>query len=329
MAIRLVVHGPSTALSSPPRAFVFDQPRITLGRAASADVPLPHPSVSAVHATIQVEGTSYVLTDEGSTNGTRIDGVKLPPMRPKRLADGNLLQLGAFAVRVELLAVAPELTDAKTAARAARALLLDALDARGKRPAAPKLVVLGETPRELSLEGLPFPVTLGRDPSAHVLLEDPSVSRVHAKLVDEGDQFVVIDAGGANGILVDGKPVSKRRLRTGDVFALGQVQLRFVDPLEEELDALRASPDEVGEPPLPSTDGVPAREPEPPAPDAAQPPIEAPPVEAPPKWEPRRPAAPKPAPRPATGTSDAVVFMLAGALIALSLVGLYLLFGDF
>jgi pSer/pThr/pTyr-binding forkhead associated (FHA) protein len=334
MAIRLVVHGPSTALSSPARAFVFDQPRITLGRAASSDVLLPHASVSVTHATIKIEGTGYFLTDEGSTNGTRVDSVKIPPMRPKRLESGNLLQLGAFAVKVELLATTTELTDAKAAARAARALLLDALAADGRSPGAPHLAV-GDPPRELSLEGLSSPITLGRDPSARVQLDDPSVSRIHAQLVRDADTFVLEDAGG-QGVLVDGKPVSRKRLRSGDVFTLGAVSLRFVDPVEEELEALRTCADHPGEPPLPSTDGASPAEPTPepgpglePPRERAEPPPAATetPLEAPPKWQPRR--APRREDSEGPGTSDAVVFMLAGAMIALSLVGLYLLFGDF
>jgi pSer/pThr/pTyr-binding forkhead associated (FHA) protein len=328
MAIRLVVHGPSPALSSPARAFVFDQTRITLGRAASSDVLLPHPSVSLVHATIQVQGTGYVLSDEGSTNGTRVDAVKIPPMRPKRLADGNLLQIGAFAVKVELLAGTTELTDAKAAARAARALLLDALAAEGMSPGGPRLVMV-EPPREFPLEGMPLPVTLGRGPSASIQLDDPSVSRVHARLVKEGDAFVLENVGGTNGVLVDGKAITRRRLRSGDVVALGSIALRFVDPVDDELEALRSCPDREGEPALPSTDGAPPPEPEPtkePAEPAEPPPEGA--VATPPSWQPRRPSQRR---RDAEGpgTSDAVVFMLAGAMIALSVVGLYLLFGDF
>jgi pSer/pThr/pTyr-binding forkhead associated (FHA) protein len=329
MAIRLVVHGPSTAVSSPARAFVFDQPRITLGRAASSDVLLPHPSVSLVHATIKAEGAGYVLSDEGSTNGTRVDAVKIPPMRPKRLADGHLLQVGAFAVRVELVTGSAELTDAKTAARAARALLLDALAAEGRSPGGPRLALL-DPPRELDLDGLPLPITIGRAPAASVQLDDPSISRIHARLTREGDTFVIEDAGQTNGVLVDGKPVARKRLRSGDHFSLGSVAMRFVDPAEDELEALRSCPDREGEPPLPSTDGAPPLEPamEPPK-EAPEPPAPAPAeIPAPaPSWQPRRSAAGPEASGP--GTSDAVVFMLAGAMIALSIVGLYLLFGDF
>jgi pSer/pThr/pTyr-binding forkhead associated (FHA) protein len=329
MAIRLVVHGPSTALSSPARAFVFDQPRITLGRAASSDVLLPHPSVSFVHATIRAEGAGYVLSDEGSTNGTRVDAVKIPPLRPKRLADGNLLKVGAFAVRVELVTGTAELTDAKTAARAARALLLDALASEGRSPGGPRLV-LAEPPRALELEGLPLPITIGRAPSVSIQLDDPSISRIHARLSREGDTFVVEDAGQTNGLFVDGKPVARRRLRSGDVFSLGSVTVRFVDPVEEELEALRSCPDREGEPPLPSTDGAPPPEPtvEPPT-EAPEPPPPPPEAAAPaPQWQPRRTESRR-RDTDGPGTSDAVVFMLAGAMIALSIVGLYLLFGDF
>jgi pSer/pThr/pTyr-binding forkhead associated (FHA) protein len=45
-----------------------------LGRAETADVLLPHESVSEQHAEIDFDGTAFALRDCGSTNGTLVDG---------------------------------------------------------------------------------------------------------------------------------------------------------------------------------------------------------------------------------------------------------------
>ncbi|MBL8752949.1 MAG: FHA domain-containing protein [Planctomycetes bacterium] len=45
-----------------------------LGRAETADVLLPHESVSELHAEIAFDGASFQLRDCGSTNGTLVDG---------------------------------------------------------------------------------------------------------------------------------------------------------------------------------------------------------------------------------------------------------------
>jgi len=48
-------------------------------------------------------------------------------------------------------------------------------------------------------------VTLGRDPLVDVVLNDPEVSRQHARLIRRGDEFLVQDLGSTNGTFVDGQ----------------------------------------------------------------------------------------------------------------------------
>src|SRR5512136_678497 len=50
---------------------------LTIGRAEDNDLELLDPKVSRHHARIAREGTTYVVTDLGSANGTLIDGVPL------------------------------------------------------------------------------------------------------------------------------------------------------------------------------------------------------------------------------------------------------------
>ncbi|MEO8341806.1 MAG: FHA domain-containing protein, partial [Nitrospirota bacterium] len=51
---------------------VFDQPVVTIGRAAAADLVLKDPQrmVSSRHGEIRRRGSSWILVDLGSTNGT-------------------------------------------------------------------------------------------------------------------------------------------------------------------------------------------------------------------------------------------------------------------
>jgi hypothetical protein len=51
--------------------------RNALGRADSTDVLLPNESVSELHAEITFDGTTWMLRDRGSTNGTFVDGAQL------------------------------------------------------------------------------------------------------------------------------------------------------------------------------------------------------------------------------------------------------------
>lgn len=48
-------------------------------------------------------------------------------------------------------------------------------------------------------------VTIGRDPMVDVVVNDPEVSRQHARLTRSGDQFLVQDLGSTNGTFLDGR----------------------------------------------------------------------------------------------------------------------------
>jgi FHA domain len=66
-------------------------------------------------------------------------------------------------------------------------------------------------------------VMLGRTPECDVILTEAGVSRQHARIVAEGLSFFLEDLGSSHGTHVNGAPISKRRLKGGDAFALGPV----------------------------------------------------------------------------------------------------------
>lgn len=67
---------------------------VTLGRAPGNDYALPNPSVSKSHANFTQSASGWMITDVGSTNGTFIDGQRLPPLGKAKLADGTLVGFG-------------------------------------------------------------------------------------------------------------------------------------------------------------------------------------------------------------------------------------------
>lgn len=72
-------------------------------------------------------------------------------------------------------------------------------------------------------------IKIGRMASAHLRLDDPKVSRIHAMLEVGADGTVsVIDMGSAQGTLVDGKPISKVTLSSGDRFVVGDTTVEVV-----------------------------------------------------------------------------------------------------
>ena len=64
-------------------------------------------------------------------------------------------------------------------------------------------------------------LTLGRAPSCDIVLRNQTVSRRHAELAFRDGAWVVRDLGSTNGVVVNGVPVGRCRLRPGDRLSLG------------------------------------------------------------------------------------------------------------
>ena len=102
----------------------------------------------------------------------------------------------------------------------------------GQRPrakvAAPASLVLvqgGQPIRSWPLAG--SELTIGRAEQSDIPLADPGVSRNHARVVREGDDFIVEDLRSTNGTEVNGQPIRRRRLANGDMLKLASSTLQF------------------------------------------------------------------------------------------------------
>ena len=71
---------------------------ITIGRRPESTIVLADPNVSRNHAEIRPHGTGYLLVDLGSTNGCRVNGVRVSD---HPLSDGDEIAFGNTNIRFE------------------------------------------------------------------------------------------------------------------------------------------------------------------------------------------------------------------------------------
>lgn len=81
------------------RQFLLDRPEITIGRDPSNDIPLmDDPTVSRRHCKISIQGEAIYLQDEGSSNGTFVNGARITSTL---LKSGDEIVIGQSRFRLE------------------------------------------------------------------------------------------------------------------------------------------------------------------------------------------------------------------------------------
>lgn len=335
MAVTIEVRLGGGGGGGPELSLTLDAPRLVIGRSESCEVRLPDPSVSHRHASLRQRGGEYVLVDEGSTNGTFLGDVRLPPQTPRAVRSGERLRVGRIWLEVRIEPAIVKGSPAAAAKELALALVSRGLAAQGEEPG-PRVTVLegpdkGQT---LILAEVGRAYVLGRGKDADLALSDDLASRRHVSLSRRGDVLLVTDTSSAAPARLDQAPVGRETVwRAGQVLTVGKNRFGFDYPAALALVELEQSPDErvrTGESLAPPAD-EPAEEqeeeaggtPEPPSSAGGELPLGPESTDA----SPRRALGKKPKAEGAWGTADAAVVLLAIGVLVLSALGAMWLFG--
>jgi DNA-binding NtrC family response regulator len=193
--------------------------RTTVGRAAECDVSLPDPGLSRVQLEIERRGDRHHLVDR-SGRGTRVAGALV---EDAPLADGDDIALGAWRV---LFRETPAPEEAATAVAGGTSLrpACEALSSGATR------LRVRERSRErvIALEG--DVLTIGKERSNALVLDDPFVSARHARLERRRGRWRVRDLGSTNGTTLAGVRITEAELPEGAPLALGDVELVLEGP---------------------------------------------------------------------------------------------------
>jgi len=78
--------------------------------------------------------------------------------------------------------------------------------------------------------------TIGRKPQNDIRLDDPTVSGEHAVILTLQNYYIE-DMNSTNGVILNGKKVTRRQLNHGDIIRIGRHELKFLDDNAEEFES--------------------------------------------------------------------------------------------
>lgn len=214
-----------------------EHPHVVLGRGVSrigsapdANIVLDRPGVRPQHCTLHVTTAGVMLAVPQGTamrvNDRAVDG--LIALRP-----GDSIAFDRVVAR--LAPVEHALVPAASGAAGLPEPANDDPGATAVRPAVPRLVLRGVSGAAF---GRNFPVvgatTVGRSPECAIQLDEPGMSRTHARLLPTDDALLVEDLGSANGVFLNGRRVLRGEARPGDEVGFDTLRFRLLAPGQVE-----------------------------------------------------------------------------------------------
>lgn len=204
----------------PTPGMVYDltEPVIFIGYGMKNDIVIDHYDVSRNHCRLEFSENNYLIEDLQSSHGTFINGVPVNSKRPLRA--NNLIELGdSITLEYQPDAVIdPSMAHARPAQAVAHAQCYLVLKTEGNDE-------VYELKKEL--------ITLGRDLSNDIVIQDSEISRWHLILTHDDGSYVVEDKNSTNGTFVNGVLVTEPvKLNPLDVLQLGtNTYFNFVNRL--------------------------------------------------------------------------------------------------
>jgi len=177
---------------------------LRIGRGAGNDLRLDYDEVSGDHARIAPFRGELRLQDLDSTNGTFVNGTRA---RSHALEHGDEIEIGP--VRFLFLSAAGDEEEALAVFRRRRM-------ARERRWA-----LVAEDGEQTEIGSIPFGV--GRAPDNALVLDDESVSTLHARFALEGSRLVLEDLQSTNGTWIGGRRIAREKVGHGDEIEFGSL----------------------------------------------------------------------------------------------------------
>ncbi|HEX4375716.1 MAG TPA: FHA domain-containing protein [Steroidobacteraceae bacterium] len=239
---------------------------LSIGRSQDSGLRLTEGNPSRNHARITIAPEGAYVEDLKSTNGTYVNGTRIEQKMRLASKDKVRFDIEEYLFRVEVPAPPPDAeatrmrpptvaepsksepgwirgsndnsnrTVFKTADELRREHEQLALARKDEEATGPVLVPRlriydsGAQPRIVELPASEGEWSVGSDEGREIRIQREGVSALHAKIVNSGKVWKVVDQVAANGTFVNGERVTVRYLHSGDRIDFGPVESVFEAP---------------------------------------------------------------------------------------------------
>jgi len=204
----------------------FDTETISIGRDIENDIYINNLAVSRFHAKIHREGQKIIIKDLGSANGTYVNGHKVE-WADVHIDDIILIGKHTLTLDQSKLIQDEAFTEGHT-------VMVDQ-NTQDKFLKRLESQIPSNQTKLIGPGGVEIPIqveyfTIGRNPDAHVNLNEMFVKDTHASIVRQSDgNFRIINTGSFfKPTKVNGKKIHEKILNSGDVIQIGSQKMVFM-----------------------------------------------------------------------------------------------------
>jgi DNA-binding NtrC family response regulator len=108
-----------------------------------------------------------------------------------------------------------------------------------------KLVVNPGLPRQTEYVLDQNVITIGTFADNDIILEDETISRHHCRIVQQDEDYLIVDPGSTNGTFINGVRIREAYLAPGLIITVGNTQIQF-NPLDEHVEVVPSESEKFG-----------------------------------------------------------------------------------
>jgi ABC transport system ATP-binding/permease protein len=196
-----------------PATYTLTAGESMVGRAPGIAIELAHPEVSRQHCKITRTGDEFVVENLSTSRGTTLNGA--PVTAPTSLKVGDEIGIGPVCLRLEPIGAAVQTTIPPIPPPIPSA----------PTPTVGQILVRGLPTERIIIDGV---MTVGRESSCEVVLNDKSISRRHATLQPlPNGGCLVRDEHSQGGSFVNGRRFDEHEFTVGDRLEIGPFCFQF------------------------------------------------------------------------------------------------------